>query len=86
MNHCVSLDEIDNPVSSVINAFWFCEVELFKIDKLALYDFNVSNIFKQEIYNAPFIFVVLSKLVNPLTFNEDNNVVFFFNVVNTTKI
>ncbi len=53
-------------------------VELFKIDKLVLYEFNVSNTFKPEIYNEPFILVVLSKLVNALTFNEDSIVVLLF--------
>ncbi len=37
-----------------------------------LYDFNVSNTFKPEIYNEPFIFV------KPLTFNEDSIVVLLF--------
>jgi hypothetical protein len=44
-------------------------------------EFNVLNTFKPDIYNDPFIFVVLSKLVYPLTFNEDNNVVLLFNIV-----
>ncbi len=67
----------DKSVPSVINVFWFCEVALLKIDKIVLYEFNVSNTFKLEIYNEPLIFVVLSKLVNPLTFNGDNFVVLF---------
>jgi hypothetical protein len=33
-------------------------------------------------YNEPLIFVVLSKFVKPLTFNDDNIVVSYFNVVN----
>jgi hypothetical protein len=40
----------DKPVPSVINVFWFCEVVSFKIDKLVLYEFNVSNTFKPEIW------------------------------------
>jgi hypothetical protein len=56
-------------------------VELFKIDKPVLYEFNVPNTFKPEIYNEPFILAVFSNLVNPLTSNEDNNVVLIFNVV-----
>ncbi len=47
-----------------MNVFWFCEVVLIKIDKLVLYEFNISNTFKPEIYNEPFLLVVLSKLVN----------------------
>jgi hypothetical protein len=35
-----------------------------------------------DIYNDPFILVVLSKLVNPLALNEDNNVILLFSVVN----
>ncbi len=77
----LKLDKVNNQVPSVVNAFWCCQVVLFKTDKLVLYEFNVFNTFKPEIYNDPFIFVVLSKLVNPLTFNEDNNVVILFNVV-----
>ncbi len=46
-----------------------------------LYEIDVCNTFKPEIYHDQFIFVVLSKLVNPLTFNEDNLVV-LFKVVN----
>jgi hypothetical protein len=52
-----------------------------KVDKLVPYAFNNCNIFDQDIYNDPFIFVVLFKLVNPLTFNEDNNETLLFNVV-----
>ncbi len=77
----LKLDKVDKPVPSVINVFWFCEVVLLKIDEIVLYEFNVSNEFKPEIYNEPFTFIALSKLVNPLTFNEDNNVVLSFNVV-----
>ncbi len=78
----LKLDKVYNPVPSVTNVFWFCEVVLFKIEKLVLNEFNVPNTFKPDIYNEPFKIVVLSKLVNPLTFNEDNNVVLLFNVVN----
>jgi hypothetical protein len=78
----LKLYKVDKPVPSVINVFWFCEVVSFKIDKLVLYEFNVSNTFKPEIYNDPFILVVLSKLVNPLALNEDNNVILLFSVVN----
>jgi hypothetical protein len=46
------------------------------------YAFSNCNIFDPDIYNDPFIFVVLFKLVNPLTFNEDNNETLLFNVVN----
>ncbi len=73
----LKLYKVDKPVPSVINVFWFCEVVLLKIDKLVLYEFIVSNTFKPEIYNEPFILEVLSKLVNPITFNEDKIVVLF---------
>ncbi len=56
----LKLDKVENPVPSVINVFWFCEVVLFKIEKLVLCEFNVSNTFKPEIYYEPFILVVLS--------------------------
>ncbi len=36
---------------------------------------NVSNMFKPDMCNEPFIFVVLFNVVNPDTFNDDNNVV-----------
>jgi hypothetical protein len=65
----------------VINAFSLSDLKLFKVDNPVPYEFNVSNTFKPDIYNDPFIFVVLSKLVNPLTFNDDTNVVLLFNVV-----
>ncbi len=57
------------------------DLKLDKVDKPVPNEFNVSNTFKPELYNDPFIFVVLSKLVKPLTFNEDNIVV-LFKVVN----
>ena len=65
----LKLDKVDKPFPSVINVFWFCVVVSFKIDKLVLYEFNVPNTLKPDKYNDPFIFVVLFKLVNPLTFN-----------------
>jgi hypothetical protein len=78
----LKLYNVDKLEPSDTIPFSLSEIELFKDDKLVLYEFNVSNTFKPEIYNEPFIFVVLSKLVNPLTFNEDNIVVLLFNVVN----
>jgi hypothetical protein len=77
----LKLYNVDKLEPSETITFSFSEVELFKDDKLVLYEFNVSNTFKPEIYNEPFIFVVLSKLVNPLTFNDDSIVVLLFNVV-----
>ena len=77
----LKLYNVDKLEPSDTIPFSLSEIELFKDDKLVLYEFNVSNTFKPEIYNDPFILVVLSKLVNPLTFNEDNNVVILFNVV-----
>ncbi len=56
-------------------------LKLDKVDKPVPNEFDVLNTFKPDIYNDPFIFVVLSKLVNPLTFNEDNIVVLLFEVV-----
>ncbi len=35
-----------------------------------------------NIYNEQFIFVALAKLVEPLTFNDDNDVVAFCNIEN----
>ncbi len=49
-----------------------------KVEKFVLYEFNNCNIFDPDIYNDPFIFVVLFKFVNPLTFNDDNNVTLLF--------
>ncbi len=57
----------------VTNAFGLSDPKLYKVDKPVPNKFNVSNTFKPAIYNEPFIFVVLSKLVIPLTLNEDNN-------------
>jgi hypothetical protein len=51
-----------------------------KVDKLVPNEFNVDNTFKPEIFNDPFIFVVLFNVVKPLTLNDDNIVV-LFNVV-----
>jgi hypothetical protein len=77
----LKLYNVDKLEPSDTIPFSLSEIELFKDDKLVLYEFNVSNTFKPEIYNEPFTFVVLSKLVNPLTFNEDNIVVLLFEVV-----
>ncbi len=44
------------------------------------YEFNNSNTFNPEIYNDPFIFVVVFNIVNPLTFNDDNYKVISFTV------
>ncbi len=46
-----------------------------------LYEFNVPNTFEPEIHIEPFICAVLFRFLNPLTFNEDNNVVLLFNIV-----
>jgi hypothetical protein len=78
----LKLYNVDKLEPSDTIPFSLSEIELFKDDKLVLYEFNVSNTLNPEIYNELFIFVVLSKLVNPLTFNEDNIVVLLFNVVN----
>ena len=64
-------------LSRVINADSLSDLKLYKVDKPVPNEFYVSNTFKPDIYNVPFIFVVLSKLVNPLTFSDDNNVVLF---------
>ncbi len=37
----------------------------------------VSNTFKPETYNEPLILLLLFKLANPETFNDDTNVVQF---------
>ncbi len=42
---------------------------------------DVSNTFKPDIYNELFLLVVLSNIVEQLTFNDDNNVVRFLNNV-----
>ena len=42
-------------------------------------ELNVSNMFNPDMYNEAFIFVVLFNVVNPDTFNDDNNVVSFTN-------
>ncbi len=52
-------------LSRVINADSLSDLKLYKVDKPVPNEFNVSNTFKPDIYNEPFIFVVLSKLVNP---------------------
>ncbi len=41
--------------------------------------FNVSNTFKPDIQNEPFIYVVLFNVVEPLIFDDNNNVVWFLN-------
>ncbi len=78
----LKLYNVDKLEPSDIITFSFSELDLFKDDIQVPHELNVSNTFKPDIYNDPFLFVVLSKLVKPLICNEENNVVLLFNVVN----
>ena len=63
--------KFDTLVSCVTNVFSTSAFVVSKVDKLVPNEFNVDNTFKPEIYNDPFIFVVLFDVVKPLTFNDN---------------
>ncbi len=63
--------------SSLIYASGLSDLKLHNVDNPAPCVFNVSDTFKPDIYNEALIFVSLPKVVKPLTFNDDNNVVYY---------
>ncbi len=69
--------QVNNLGPSVMIIFSFSEVEWFNVVPLFPYELNFSNAFRPYMYNEPFMFVVFFKLVNPLTYHYENNVVYF---------
>ena len=58
-------------------AFSLSDLKLYKFDNPVSWLLNTFQTFKPKTFDCPFISVVWFNVVKPLTFNDDDNVVFF---------